>query len=225
MVKQINEKYLKQADEILKDKHHNNNKYGDVMIEYGEFLPEFETQIVKEPVPVIGKIFPFIKRKVKKQVATGRKDLIIQKSPVWKLRQQGESVSPSAKGELERVPYTRIIPLDSENYGSEIYLAQCVKNVNEHTSYEILSKEGFVIGKFIPTGYYAPSLDDNHLPEDVNLDDAIAHYCAKNPDTIKHIPEQIFEKKPDLAQKLEQQISQELDAESTKTAKPTLTKE
>ena len=57
---------LKIDPKFIEDTVKRGNNHGYVYIKYGEFQPRYEKRVVKEPIPIIGKIFPFLTRKVVK---------------------------------------------------------------------------------------------------------------------------------------------------------------
>lgn len=205
MIKKIDTKYIDKA--IKNDK-------GDVTITYGQFQDVYENKIIKEPIPIIGKVFPFIKRKVKKNIKTDKKDLVINEITVSEIGRMGESAPKVLKDKLEEVRYRRIYQLSPEIYGEGLFLANI-----EDQKYEILGKEGVVIGQFDMSGrgYYSPSVKMPLLPKEANnpnggaceplsIEDIVSNYCAKNEDCMKFIPEQTFTKFPELEEHLERNI-------------------
>ena len=73
MIETIDTKYLKQRREN-----------GDVYIRWGTWVDKHEKRVVKESVPVIGKIFPFIKRKKTVDVVVGMEGPFINETDVSK---------------------------------------------------------------------------------------------------------------------------------------------
>ena len=68
-------------------------------------------------------------------------------------------------------------------------------------------------------GYYFPtkdgflpkeaseSLTENQLCEPLSLEDIVSSYMAKNPDSIKEIPESLYDKFPDLKESIKKEVS------------------
>lgn len=208
MIKQIEKKYI---DSALKDEN------GNVVVSYGEFSDVYENQVVKEPLPILGKIFPFLKRNVRKHVKTGKQDLILKKITVDNIRHMGESAPKILKDTLNKIPYRRIYKLDTKTYGDGLYLAHI-----EDQKYEILGKEGVVIGKFNMEncGYYSPNAELPFLPKETNnanggaceplsLQEILSNYCAKNQDCIEFIPKSTLQLFPNLKDEINEKSNTE----------------
>ncbi len=194
---------------------------GDVMIEYGVFENRYETRIVEKPIPVLGRIFPFLKHKVREQYVAGN-DLVLEHKSVSDAVRAGNSAPKIIKDQLQAIPYDRMFHLDKSIYGNLI-LAHVVKDRDwaGDQKYDILTEDGVLLGRFDMQykGYYNPVHDNKiaHLPEDVKLEDVVARYCAANPETIDHIPEETYQKFPNLAQTLVNEIDAQNDASRSQT--------
>lgn len=220
MIEKIDSKYIKDVVNRANqrrakpnnDLFYNSALKGDVFVKYKILSPAIEKKVVKEPVPFIGKIFPFIKRKVIKEVKTGKQEIVEKEEPLWYLKQQSQKDKNFVgiyESILEKIPFTRIIRLDEDIYGGELYLARYVKN---DLLYAILTKDGIKIGEFnmYEKGYYSPDYNKlNLLPkevskhmdgfcEPVSLEESVFGYMYKNPDSIPYIPQFLYDKFFDL---------------------------
>ena len=131
---------------------------------------------------------------------------------------------------LQEIPYASILSLDKETYGDGVYLAERaerkIDHLNEVKIYDILTRDGVVIGRFyydfvsemyrnhsyVPRdnnrGAFLPS-GGVRLPKEklvdgnkVSLDDIISSYCTKNAEAKEYIPKQTFNKFPKLSKKI-----------------------
>lgn len=196
---------LKIDPKFIEDTVKRGNNHGYVYIRYGEFQPRYEKRVVKEPIPIIGKIFPFLTRKVVKNVITGQ-DLVMREEKVDNIRAMGVSASKMLKSQLEEMPYRRIVKLDEKIYG-DLYVGDMGGQ-----KYNIVTKEGVVIGQYkMEEGYYYPSMN-GLLPKEasssmdrhqdctpIGLEEIVSSYVAKNPDSKKFIPQNLYERFPDLS--------------------------
>ena len=201
---------LKIDPKFIEDNIKRKNEHGYVYIKYGEFEPRYEKKIVKEPIPVIGKIFPFLKRKVVREVKTEKQDLVMHEERVDFIRARGESAPKMLQDQLEKMPYRRIVKLDEKIYG-DLYVGHM-----KDQKYNLLTNQGVVIGQFDMTnkGYYYPymngllpkeassSVNKHQSCEPIGLEDIVANYMAKNPDSKEFIPQNLYEKFPDLNEQI-----------------------
>lgn len=212
---------LKIDPKFIEDTVKRNNEHGYVYIKYGEFEPRFERKVVKEPIPVISKIFPFLKRKVVKNVKTDKQDLVMHEEKVDNLRAKGESAPKTLQDQLEKMPYRRIVKLDENIYG-DLYVGHM-----KDQKYNLLTNQGVVIGQYdmANKGYYYPymngllpkeassSMDKHQSCEPIGLEDIVANYMAKNPDSKEFIPQNLYEKFPDLNEQINKE-SQKIKSNS-----------
>lgn len=211
---------LKIDPKFIEDTIKRKNEHGYVYIKYGEFEPRFERKVVKEPIPVIGKIFPFLKRRVVRNVKTDKQDLVMHEERVDFIRARGESAPKMLQDQLEKMPYRRIVKLDEKIYG-DLYVGHM-----KDQKYNLLTNQGVVIGQFDMTnkGYYypymngllpkedlpsglplretSPSKDKHQSYESLGVEDIVANYMAKNPDSKEFIPQNLYEKFPDLNEQI-----------------------
>ena len=213
MIETIDAKYLKQRREN-----------GDVYIRWGTWVDKHEKRVVKESVPVIGKIFPFIKRKKTVDVVVGMEGPFINETDVSKF----DFSNPAHQNLLKNVPYSKIVELDEKLYGNGLYLAFVADKTGEKVwdgEFHIVTSEGVIIGKFNDEnviGYYNPGM--HHLlpreytgnPENFGLEEIVAAYCAKNPEAKEAIPEETKEKFPEMTDKVDEAIKE------NQSKKPTL---
>ena len=216
MLRKIDKKFIENAFKLRNGK--------DVMIEYGEFQDRIETRVVSKPIPVLGRIFPFLKHKVKEKYVAG-KDLVMMHKSVRDAILEGESAPKIIKDQLQNIPYDQMFQLDESIYGKDIILAHVVKDKDwkGDQKYDILTKDGVLLGRFDMQhkGYYNPTQDPNNknarLPEGVKLEDIVARYCAANPETIEHIPEETYKKFPDLSKTIVEEIDAQKNVENVKS--------
>jgi len=206
MIEMLDTKYLRQRREN-----------GDVYVTLSYWRERTEKKEVKVPVPVIGNILPFIKRKKIVDVVVRRDPAIFQK----KVR----DLDPSKKNEadiLNNVPYDRILNLDEETYGKNLFLGRRHDGLGHGCIYDILTNEGAVIGRFKPEGYYSP--DHKHpvlLPDmwssanNIGFEEIVSAYCAKNPDAKNAIPSETRKQFPDLVNKIGDSVSSQKKAQIT----------
>ena len=208
MIRKIDNKYI--LDTVKRD-----DKNGYVFVKFGVYEDRLENRTVKEPIPVIGKILPFLKRKVTKQVKTGE-DLVVKEERVETIRRQGENAPKVLKDAINPIPFKRIVRLEPSFYGEGLYVGHLYDN-----KYSLLTEEGTIIGQFDMEGkgYYFPtkdgflpkeaseSLTENQLCEPLSLEDIVSSYMAKNPDSIKEIPESLYDKFPDLKESIKKEVS------------------
>ncbi len=209
MVRKIEQKHIRKAFE---------NK-GNVVMPIGFFEKRKEMKTVKVPVPVIGRIFPFIKHKVKKLVETDKTDLVVHDISAveiisrLKTKSGPENLRDTLRANLAKCPYTRMFKLDPKIYGDGLLLARYADPAKNGQCYDILTEEGVILGRFDMKGkgYYSPDVENALLPkqasesmdrhsscEPISLEEIIGKYCAKNPDTIPFIPKSTIEKFPEL---------------------------
>ncbi len=211
MVRKIEQKQIRKAFE---------NK-GNVIISVGVFEKRKEMKTVKVPVPVIGRVFPFIKHKVQKLVETDKTDLVVHDisavEVIARLRTKSgpESFRDLLRANLAKCPYTKMFKLDPEVYGDGLLLARYADPQKNGHCYDILTQEGVILGRFDMNGkgmgYYSPSVENALLPkqaaksmtnssscEPISLEEIVGKYCAKNPDTIPFIPKSTIEKFPEI---------------------------
>lgn len=216
MIETIDTKYLKQRREN-----------GDVYIRWGTWVDKHEKRVVKEPVPVIGKIFPFIKRKKTVDVVIGKEGPHITDTEVSRF----DFSNPAHQNILKNVPYSKIVDLDEKLYGNGLYLAFVADKTGEKVwdgEFHIVTSEGAIIGKFNEeaiVGYYNPDMhhvlpkDYPGMPSDskaIGLEEIVAAYCAKNPEAKEAIPEETKEKFPEMTDKVDEAIKE------NQSKKPTL---
>ena len=204
---------LKIDPKFIEDTVKRKNEHGYVYIKYGEFEPRFERKVVKEPIPVISKIFPFLKRKVVKNVKTEKQDLVMHEERVDFIRAKGESAPKMLQDQLEKMPYRRIVKLDENIYG-DLYVGHM-----KDQKYNLLTNQGVVIGQYdmANKGYYYPymngllpkeastSMDKNQSCEPLGFEDIVANYMAKNPDSKEFIPQSLYEKFPNLNERINEE--------------------
>lgn len=214
MIEQIDMKYLKQRREN-----------GDVYIKWGTWVDKCEQRVVREPVPVIRKIFPFIKRKKTVDVVVGQEGPIVKESSV----QDMININNAAYRNLvENVPYTKIVDLDESVYGKGLHLAFVADKTGQKIwdgEFHVVTSEGVIIGKFNDEnviGYYNPGMhyllprEYTGNPENFGLEEIVAAYCAKNPEAKEAIPEETKEKFPEMTYKVDEAIKE------NQSKKPTL---
>lgn len=195
MIEQIDTKYLKQRREN-----------GDVYIKWGTLVDKHEKKFVKEPVPVIGKIFPFIKRKNIVDVVVGQEGPIFMESNVSGLL---NSSNPVQQKQVEEIVYDKILNLDEKAYGKGLFLGRRIDFPRERIhgyDYDILTGAGVVIGKVTPPfqAYYSTGEITAVLDVDFKIDDEIASYCKKNPEVWKHVPKETKNFFPELGRKADE---------------------
>lgn len=211
MIEQIDMKYLKQRREN-----------GDIYIKWGTWVDKHEQKVVKEPVPVIGKIFPFIKRKKTIDVVVGKEGPVVMESNVQDMININ---NPAYQNLLKNVPYTKIVDLDESIYGKGLHLAFVADKTGEKVwdgEFHIVTNEGVIIGKFnddMVKGYYNPNMH-HVLPKDylgtptsgsgsdnIGLEEIVSAYCAKNPDAKNCIPTETRKQFPELMGKVDEAIA------------------
>lgn len=221
MILKIDPKYI---EDTIKRK----NEHGYVYVKYAKFEPRYERRVVKEPIPVIGKIFPFLTRKVVKDVNTGQQDLTLYEEKVDNIRAKGEAAPKMLKETLEKMPYRRIVKLDENIYG-DLYVAHM-----KEQKYNLLTNQGVVLGQFDIEkeggGYYYPymngllpkesasSMDRHQSSPPIGLEDIVSNYMAKNPDSKEFIPQDLYERFPNLNEQIisaEQAISAEQEVKKS----------
>lgn len=182
------------------------DNYGHVYIKYGVMEDKYEQKTVKDPVSGIGKIFPFIKRTVQKEVKVGQ-ELVVKEISVDQARRMGDNAPQVLKDELNKTPCKRIIQLNPKIYGQELYLGHIYDE-----KYVILSDTGVVIGQFDMQGkgYYYPAKNGllpkeaseanvgNMSCEPLGLEEIVTSYMAKNLDSIPEIPQSLYSRYPNL---------------------------
>lgn len=205
MIELLDSRYLKQRREN-----------GDVYVGLTTWRNRVEKKVVEEPVPVIGKLFPFIKRK--KTVEIVGKDPEVYYKNI-------STLDPSKKAEaeiLKKVPYDRILNLDEAVYGKNLLLGRRHDGAMHGYIYDILTNEGAVIGRFCPEGYYAPNHKNPvRLPDkwgsanNIGFEEIVSAYCAKNPDAKNAIPSETRKRFPDLVNKIGDSVSSQKKAQIT----------
>ena len=213
MILRIDPKYIEDTVKRRDD-------YGNVYVKYAVFEPRYENMVVKEPIPVLGRIFPFLKRSVRRFVNTGKQDLVLHEERVDIIRSMGESAPKAAQGAIKKMPFKRIVKLDEATYG-DLYVGHL-----KDQKYNILTKEGVVIGQFAAEGYYYPYMNgllpkearesrtEHHQScEPIAVEDIVASYMAKNPDSKEFIPQNLYDKFPDLDKRIKEE-SQKVSSQS-----------
>ena len=179
MIEQIDAKYFKQRREN-----------GDVYVKWATWVDKHEQKVVKEPVPVVGKLFPFIKRKKTIDVVVGQEGPIVMEQDVYSLLR---SNNPTEQKFAKEVVYDKILNLDEKVYGKGLFLGRrtdlSTDRVNGY-DYDILTEAGVVIGKVMPPyqAYYATGEKTAVLDANFKFDDEVANYCNQNPEVWKHLP-------------------------------------
>jgi len=204
----IDPKHIKSANE------HN----GRVFVRYGVFEPREEKEVIKEPIPILGKIFPFLKRK--RTITKEKKDLVVKEEDVSLIRLRNMDNKLFKK--LAEIPYDKIIALDPKVYGPGLYVTVSLGKIA--SIHDIVTEKGVVIGRFdmAGKGYYSPDLNCPLLPkeasesmdrhqacEPVSLTDAISNYCAENADAAEHIPESVHNMYPDLKNDINKKVEKQ----------------
>lgn len=200
MIRTIKSDYIKRAME---------NK-GNVTIKYGVFEKVKKFEYVEKKIPILGWIFPFAKRKVQRVVESEKPELVVKEVSVAEAKMLEEK--PAAlKKELEEMPYTRMYALDPKLYGEGLYLGHLGEPNKNTSTYDIISKDGTILGRFDAKGYYDPAQGMmpaeykevyNNSCDAISFDDVVAKYVAKNPDNLTLIPEQVYEKYPNINRKI-----------------------
>ena len=152
-----------------------------------------------------------MKRKVVRNIDTGKQELVQHEEEVMQIRAMGEHAPEILKEKLQEMPYCRIVKLDESIYG-DLYLGHL-----DGQKYDILTKQGVVIGHYnVKRGYYYAYMNDL-LPKEaaesmdrrqscvqpISLEEAISDYIAKNPDSKEYIPQDLYERFPDLSEQID----------------------
>ena len=166
-----------------------------------------------------------------REVKTEKQDLVMHEERVDFIRAKGESAPKMLQDQLEKMPYRRIVKLDEKIYG-DLYVGHM-----KDQKYNLLTNQGVVIGQFDMTnkGYYypymngllpkedltsslplretSPSKDQHQSDESLGVEDIVASYMAKNPDSKEFIPQNLYEKFPDLNEQINKE-SQKIKSNS-----------
>ena len=199
MIEQIDAKYFKQRREN-----------GDVFVKWATWVDKHEQKVVKEPVPVVGKLFPFIKRKKTIDVVVGQEGPIVMEHDVYTLL---KSNNPTHQKLAKEIPYDKILNLDEKIYGKGLFLGRRTDLPTDKVhgyDYDILTEAGVVIGKVMPPhqAYYATGEKTGVLDADFKFDAEVTNYCNKNTEVWKHVPLETQNTFPQLKSKAEEVVAE-----------------